>query len=671
MQLFLVVAVVGISTASLVSDRPSLTIAIHAAVFVFATLGLLMERIRPRGWHGGAVLPIFAFLISTVALWALGSPSSVALVAYVTTQLIAAAVWGPKPAMVLTALMLLVSAGVIAYPSLLSQNPPSATHSGFWVGFALLSLVHVTLFQMAGRTLKDLMDGLRDSEERLKGIISNLPDGLVLLQLDGTITSVNIAGQRLIGESLPGRRLDQIPGLTPESEERARRLVDQSISGVGHDERLVLQRDGEERVVQVRLGAVPFGGTRAGMVLAIRDITAQVAAQKEQEGLRQRVVRQQKLESVGRLAGGIAHDFNNLLTIIRANAEFLERDPTNPLSRDQRESLADLKQAAERSASFTQRLLTLSRSHEFGRNELVADGVAKDVVQVFSRTLLPNVSLELEFDAPSACIEANTAELEAALLNLLLNAKDALGETGLIRVSSTTRELGPEDPIYLPVPQRDTYWTLIVADDGPGMDEATLDQATEPFFSTKSEGRGTGLGLSTVYQLMKHLDGGMHLESAVGFGTTVTLLIPQRGTVATVETLHRRESMEVELRQRILLVEDDPAVRAATVRALELGGYSVNAVDNGRSALQWFERNEPPELLLSDILLPGMSGTELAEQVSNQYPDTLVLHISGFTGSEADRPKHPVLSKPFAPSELKAFIEQHLEDRSHRDAQAP
>ncbi|MEM6730994.1 MAG: ATP-binding protein [Myxococcota bacterium] len=648
---------IGLITVPYLASPPSYGVTLYTLAFAFAICALLLNRFPPPWWHPGAGLTVFSFLICLGAYWALGEPNSVVMLALATVPPLACLLWGVRPALVFGVLTLAVTLAAALSPGW-NPNPMRASPLGNWIGFAMVMVVHALILVFSIRYMRDLLKGLGKSGDELTTLISSLPDGVVILRPDGAIASVNPAAQRLIGPEsvVVGHPLHEVKGLCPNSVKRARRLIDSSMSGLRVDERLRIARGEKQIIVQARIGALPIGRASTGIVLALRDVTAQVDAQKEQEKLRHQVLRQQKLDSVGRLAGGIAHDFNNLLTIIRANAEFL--DGEEELSPGQRECLDDLRHAAERCANFTQRLLTLSREHAPGRSDVQPDKIAASVIQVFARTLRPNLKIEEALGAREASIRGNLAEVEAAILNLLLNARDALKDSGAIRVVSDVTEQSPSKLSHLPVPRRGLYYRLRVTDDGKGMDADTLEHATEPFFTTKGAGQGTGLGLATVYQLMKQLDGGLELESEPGRGTTISLYVP-------IEVAHERvvptpAAVPAEIAElRILLVEDDPAVRATTTRALVRGGYEVQSVECGASALRWIEEHGPPDILLSDILLPGMSGIELAARLSDTHRAMQVLHISGFTGSAAERPVHPMLPKPFAPAELLAFLREH------------
>jgi two-component system, cell cycle sensor histidine kinase and response regulator CckA len=386
---------------------------------------------------------------------------------------------------------------------------------------------------------------------------------------------------------------------------------------------------------------------RAEAELARRDVQA-------------RLEQGQRLESVGRLAGGIAHDFNNILGVILNSAGFLETDlPEGPARDDARE----IREAAERGGGLTRQLLLFSRHQEAEPEKLDIDGVVGGIEQMLRRLLGEHVELSLRC-ATGETVEADRGQLEQVLVNLAINARDAMPRGGTIKVTTRSVELNREGAGAVGLgPGR--YVGLAVADDGEGMDDETAARAFDPFFSTKREGEGTGLGLATVYGIVTRAGGHIELRSRTGRGTVVDILLPAVGSSPVqaaaappaVLPVAAPEPGPAHTGRTVLLVEDDAALRDTTVRVLEGGGHRVLQAADAETALVLLREAGSVDVVVSDVVLPGMSGVDLAARVEARRPGApRVVLVSGYTDDVAMRADgtggRPVLDKPFTAEQL-------------------
>ena len=362
----------------------------------------------------------------------------------------------------------------------------------------------------------------------------------------------------------------------------------------------------------------------------------------------------QKLETLGQLTGGVAHDFNNLLTPIIGSLDMMRRR-LPPEDRSHRQIDMAL-QAASRAASLVQRLLAFARRQDLQPRAVDITALVKGMEELISRSIGPLVSVEIESadNLPCALIDPN--QLELAVLNLAINARDAMSGGGTLRISidaaQADRSLGLRAGEYV---------RLAIADNGVGMDETTLAHAVEPFFSTKGLGRGTGLGLSMVHGLAAQLGGTLRLISAPGQGTTAQIWLPATDQAVDEVSLHQAHLVGAPRSATILLVDDEDVVRVATADMLEDIGYEVVQADSGAAALQVLRNGREIDLVITDYLMPGMNGVELIRHARALDANLLALIISGYStiaeGPGADIPR---LSKPFRQSDLALRIAELL-----------
>jgi PAS domain S-box-containing protein len=381
------------------------------------------------------------------------------------------------------------------------------------------------------------------------------------------------------------------------------------------------------------------------------ELMVEVAAREKAQ---EQLLQSQKMESVGQLTGGVAHDFNNLLTAVMGNLELLrKRLPDDP--RAQRLIEGAIK-GAERGSSLTQRMLAFARQQDLKTNSADMTSLLAGMGDLLERTLGPRIALSLQTPAglPPAQVDAN--QIELAILNLAINARDAMPDGGTLSISIDKEQVGAEKNLL-----EGSYLRVQASDTGSGMDAATLKKAVEPFFSTKPRGKGTGLGLSMVHGLAVQLGGLLELSSEVGKGTTATLWLP----IAT-KSLAVKEPAVLQVTPgrpaTILVVDDDPLIAMSAVDMLEDLGHTVIEANSAQRALEILEAGQSVDLMMTDQAMPGMTGVELAEIARRKRPNMPVLLATGYTDLPmAHKSNLPRLSKPYLQAQLQAEIDRLLE----------
>lgn len=394
---------------------------------------------------------------------------------------------------------------------------------------------------------------------------------------------------------------------------------------------------------------------RAGRVIGAwhtaYDVTDRMRAEADllatQEALRQ----SQKMEAMGQLTGGVAHDFNNLLTPIVGSLDMLQRKGLGG-EREQR-LIAGAIQSADRAKTLVQRLLAFARRQPLQPGAVDIASLVTGMAELVSSTTGPQIKVTV--DAPSGLppAKADSNQLEMAILNLAVNARDAMTDGGTLRISATAEEVGGAHSSDL---KPATYIRLSVADTGSGMDEATLARAIEPFFSTKGIGRGTGLGLSMVHGLASQLGGALTITSREGLGTNVELWLPVADAPAQATELGIEKAPETMRAGKVLLIDDEDLVRSSTADMLADLGYEVTEATSAEEALQLLNDGHEPDFVVTDHLMAGMNGTEFGRIVQAQWPDVRVLIISGYAESDGIAPDLPRLTKPFRMADLAASL---------------
>ncbi|GAB1343793.1 ATP-binding protein [Gemmatimonas sp.] len=379
--------------------------------------------------------------------------------------------------------------------------------------------------------------------------------------------------------------------------------------------------------------------------------------------LQNELLQSQKLESIGRLAGGISHDFNNLLTVIKASF-----DLAMPAIDDERVRVdfEEIGRAASSAARLTQQLLAFSRKQVIAPRTLDLEAVIHRTSAMLQRVLGDDIHLEVTTEPNLPAVRFDLGQAEQILVNLAVNARDAMPNGGRLIVDADSVALSRDDATRHSALKPGTYVRLRVTDNGSGMSAETLEHAFEPFYTTKPSGQGTGLGLAMIHGAVQQNHGHVELMSTVGEGTTCTIWFPCT-TTGAVAALSESSRILPRGAERLLVVEDDGTVRQLIVRILEQLGYGVHAFGTGNEALAWLDdANEPIDLLMTDVIMPGMNGKVLSEHVVQRRPGTRVIFASGYTADViahqgvVDAGLH-FLSKPFSTEELAHSIRQVLD----------
>lgn len=432
-----------------------------------------------------------------------------------------------------------------------------------------------------------------------------------------------------------------------------------------------MHRGATDYILKQRLGRLVPSVQRA-----LRELHNRAERKRAEEALRQseKQLRQaQKMEAVGRLAGGLAHDFNNLLTVIMGHSQVLLSDmgPGHPL----RSKIEEMQKAGDRAAALIRQLLTFSRKQPSEPKVLSLNPVITNFETMLRRLIGEDIELVLRASQENLRVKADPAQLEQIIMNLVVNARDAMPKGGKLIIETASANLG-RTPVYhlSPLPPG-AYVRLSVSDTGCGMPPEMQSHIFEPFFTTKEEGKGTGLGLSTVFGIVTQSGGGLDVTSAIGRGARFDVYLPS--VTAEFEMAAGQDSTQQSMRghETILLVEDDASVRELVRDELRKLGYRVFEAKNGLEAcLVGTQHMGGLQLLLTDVVMPGMSGTELAQHLRVIKPELKLLFISGYTddvGIGADDPASAYLQKPFTPEALAKVIRDLLDVQPARAIQPP
>jgi PAS domain S-box-containing protein len=430
-------------------------------------------------------------------------------------------------------------------------------------------------------------------------------------------------------------------------------------------ELFAVRKDGTEFPCEISLSRIDIDGNEMATA-AIRDISERAESERE-KALQQQLDRAQRLESVGQLAGGIAHDFNNILGVIMNYAEFVagELEAGSQAHQD----VEEIRRAAERAAALTRQLLIFSRREVVKAEVLDLNALMAELEKLLRRTLGERVELEVHFDDELRAIEADPGQMEQVLINLAVNARDAMPEGGRLIIEAENAELDGEYAYMHPDTEPGHYVRLKVSDTGIGMDAETVERVFEPFFTTKRE--GTGLGLATVYGIVAEAGGRIDVYSEPDIGTTVKIHLPATTAAPRAEAPGGR-ARSAGRGEVVLVVEDEPDVRRTAERILTKGGYSVIGLTSGSEAVELVERDERPvDLLLTDVIMPEMLGTELAEKVRAIRPGMRVIYMSGYS-HEVLAPRalgrnggSAFIEKPFNARELLEAVRELLDGEEH------
>jgi two-component system cell cycle sensor histidine kinase/response regulator CckA len=500
---------------------------------------------------------------------------------------------------------------------------------------------------------------LRERQLLFSTTLESIRDGVIVTDDNYHVEFVNSIAQAMIGEpeeELLGSDLRATCTCTDE-EGASTDLNAPSGSPV-----FLVRKDGTRLPVDKYVA--PLGGRESGLtgwVVVLHDVTERLDNERRLREQEEQLRQSQKMEAMGRLTGGIAHDFNNLLTVIMGYSKLLSEELLGLDSTETSSLLADvdgIHKAATRSATLTRQLLAFSRRQIMERRVVSLNQIIGDMEKLIERLVSDDVSAHVDLRAARAVVHADPGQIEQVVMNLVVNARDAMPGGGSITIRTENRSFGPEEASHHDGAEPGEYVSLSVKDTGSGMTPETMEKIFEPFFTTKEHGRGTGLGLSTVYGIVAQSGGFVDVQSRLGSGSTFTIYLRVHGGSeddGSAEIVDEPERGD----ESILLVEDEAAIRQLLTRVLQKYGYKVTAAAGPGDALDvWDRHGESFDMIIADVVMPDQPGTTLAKQLRESTPGLKVLLISAFPESylnEKDRKELGIhfMEKPLDP---KAFV---------------
>ncbi|MEC7521694.1 MAG: ATP-binding protein [Myxococcota bacterium] len=658
LRLYLVVTSVGatlyLAATAFVGPESGLYNALIVGLLAVNAACYWLFRIGQTRWSG-TVLIATLWLVGVYPTAAEGL-NSTAAINYLLVTATAGVVISGRAALVTGALsaalvVLVAWADGIGLIHPTPRDVPALTNG---VGRALQLVVVAIFLWMTARNLRRAMARQRESrlraelnEERVAELVRESPEGMITVGLDGVVSSANPAACRMLA-------LDEgaVVGLP------IRTLFDEGVPGEvwsamfdgSAPARLELERGrGDEASVLEISPRVALRDGEPVVHATLRDVTVERRRAEERRVLQERLARTDRLDSVGRLAGGMAHDFNNLLTAISATAELVEPDA---LEASARADMREIRELCLRGSQLTRQLLSFARPQAIETTRFDLGALVDQLCPMLRRLVSERVRFEIETEP--VWIEASRCELERVLVNLVVNAQDAMPRGGMVRIGVRAAE----------------HAVLSVSDTGEGMDAETQARIFDPFFTTKGDA-GTGLGLSIVHGLVNRMNGTIDVDSAPGRGTTFRVSL-ERSEARASTPLPPPRPVEAARAERILVLEDQPEVRRTTCRLLRREGYDVVSAADADAAREMLEQaGASIGLVVSDVVLPGQSGPELAWELRETRPDLRFVFVSGYTGDALDgeilgQLGAPFLSKPFTRDALLTQVARSLEGASTR-----
>jgi PAS domain S-box-containing protein len=518
------------------------------------------------------------------------------------------------------------------------------------------------------RTMYAAEEALRESERIYKELFQNNPNPMFVYDRDTlrflAVNDVAVSHYGYSREEFLGMTIEQIhPPEDIPAMRKSVRDVPGTIRKVGTWKHL--RKNGGIIDAEITTHDLTFGGHPARLVLAI-DVTERKRAEAERDTLEKQLAQAQRMESIGRLAGGVAHDFNNLLVVILGHAELLLNRPAaaDPAVGD---SLREIRKAGERAANLTRQLLAFGRKQALTIKTIDLNRVIAEFEGMLTHLIRESIDVTTHLAPDLGSVKADPFQIEQILLNLCINARDAMPDGGRLTIETTNVSLDEEYAKGHTGVRPGPYIMLAVSDTGSGMDAETVGKIFDPFYTTKEKGKGTGLGLSTVYGIVKQHGGNIWVYSEPGRGTTFKVYLPRVDEPAeeeeTAPPAAGRASREPET---VLVVEDDESVRDLVCRMLSGAGYEVLVARSGHEAVLLAKEAKAIHLLLTDVIMPEMSGRVVRDQVAALHPDVKVLYMSGYTDNVVAH--HGILEegayflqKPFTKHALAVKVREALE----------
>jgi PAS domain S-box-containing protein len=502
---------------------------------------------------------------------------------------------------------------------------------------------------------------MRMSERRFRALVENSSDAIKLVSRDGLILYASPATARILGYAVEEQLGQSVFELVhPDDLADVRASFAETLAQPGrpiYSRTRRRHRDGSWRHLDVvRVNWLDDPAISA-IVTNYRDVSDRVSLEEQFQ-------KSQRLEAVGRLAGGVAHDFNNLLTVILSYSRMAIDD----LREDEpvREYMHEIHKAADRAATLTQQLLAFSRRQVLAPRVVNLNGIVRDMQNILQRVIGEDIELVVELAGSLAHCKLDAGQVEQVIVNLAVNARDAMPTGGRLMLETADVEITPEYGRRHVGVEPGKYVMLVISDTGVGMTSQTRERIFEPFFTTKESGKGTGLGLATVFGIVKQSGGHIWVHSEPGHGTTFRLYFPHTEERPSVQPVSSLPPTSIAGDEVVLLAEDEPAVREIARKILERAGYTVLEASNGGEALLIVEQHPGPiHVLLTDVIMPRMSGQALAQRLLQVRPELKVLYMSGYTDDAIGHhgvlpPGTEFLQKPLTPELLLRRMRQVL-----------
>lgn len=502
---------------------------------------------------------------------------------------------------------------------------------------------------------KDAEKALFESEQQFRMLVQGVNDyAIYMLDPEGRVTNWNTGAQRIKGyteDEIVGESFSRFYTETERAKGEPLRALETALKdGKYEREAWRVRKDGSLFWAHVLIDPVfDDGGRHIGFAKVTRDITDKKKAEEELKQAQGALFQSQKLQALGELTGGIAHDFNNLMTVIAGSADFLRRNRDMP-EQKKLKYLDGIIETAERATTLTSQLLTFGRRQTVKPQVLNVSERLESARELLGRTLGSRYAIAVEVSDSTLKVEVDPTQFEAAIVNAVVNARDAMPGGGNIKLSAA-REGGVSDPIV----------RISIADDGMGMPMRVQERAFDPFFTTKEIGKGTGLGLSQIHGFAAQAGGSTEIASQEGLGTTVSILIPISGKPVETPDLAPTQSRSL-LSVKVLLVEDNEQVRDFTREMLCDAGCDVIVAEDAAQALAKLD-GEAVDVMLTDVVMPGQSGIDLANEVRKIRPSLPIILVTGYSNEIAQGGvDYPFLAKPFSSTELRGAIEAALSE---------
>ena len=547
--------------------------------------------------------------------------------------------------------------------------PPDLTNEMLGLFLSILMAIGISRIAPLFRSIQQAKETAEEAEKRYRGLFDHANDAIMLIEsLTGEILDCNPQATILTGYTADELLFRPYISLFVEDD---RRLAEEIITAVRehrllHEIPTLHQRHKTGSLVAVETNATLLEMQERSFIMCIgRDVSDRERTEVERLLLEGQLSQSQKMESIGLLAGGVAHDFNNMLAVILGHGEIMMGDiPDGSALRD---SLSEIMNAGERARNLTQQLLAFSRKQVLKMQILDLNTVVHGIAKMIQRFLGEDIELRVNTRQGIGFINADVSQVEQILMNLCVNARDAMPDGGVLMIETETIYFGDTDPASRSGGRAGHYVMLCVSDTGSGMDEITLSRIFDPFFTTKEKGKGTGLGLATVFGIVKQHEGEIWVYSEVGSGTTFKIIFPQeRNTLPEPERIYSEVAMPG-CGEYVLVVEDEEAVRKLVCHMLERQGYHVIEAQHARESVTLAQSADRIDLLVSDVVMPEMNGRQVLSRLREIRPELKALFMSGYTEDIIahkgilENDLH-FISKPFSEVTLSRKIREVLEN---------